>query len=439
MHNIRYQYAVGQGCFHAGIVSASSNGLAGPGIRYVYDCGSLSTYAAARDAEIAAFHAETQKARIDLLFLSHMHEDHVSGVEKICDGVPVDTVVLPLLNAIDRLISFARAAAESPGAEDEFMRAMTIDPVGALLRLNPRQIIVVRRGAEGGSPAPGEAGPGAPDGPIDGGERDGRRDLAKWRLVGRGRVRRSDLAPQDSPALSSAQHVFEIDDTFGFAISVGPDSGEAWLLAPYVDEEVSMKRTDFIKTAADLFGLTPEEFEAATASPSWLVEAVTEHKSQLAEAYGSIANLNVTSLCLYSGPFTAGLGHWSAHAGALSYGGRVSHSVGWFGTGDADLKKMARRAAFKKHYASYLTKAQTLLLPHHGSEHNFDPDILTAIEPGLTVASAAPYKTWRHPGSAVVQAVASNGHPVWVVTEAQDSRIREFIHFPSPDESVPDV
>ncbi|WP_369059128.1 hypothetical protein ABOZ73_16060 [Caulobacter sp. 73W] len=172
--------------------------------------------------------------------------------------------------------------------------------------------------------------------------------------------------------------------------------------------------------------MTPDAFKTATTDPTWLLAAVIDNKSLLIEAYATIANLNVTSLSLYSGPFDQQSGSWWAKTGKLFYSDRFAADLGWFGTGDADLKKMARRDAFKQHYAPYLKQAQTLLLPHHGSEHNFHPELLTAIEPGLILASAAPHGKWRHPGTAVVQAVASTGQPLWVVTEAEASRIVEF-------------
>lgn len=196
LHNVRYQFPVGQGCFHAGLIGAHSAAapkdeqpLAGPGLLYVYDCGSLANYATERKAAIDDFHRQTARGKIDILFLSHMHEDHISGVSQLCDpthGSQVDTVVLPLLNVIDRLICFARASAEAGGREDEFIQAMALDPVAAISRFNPRQIIVVNRGGEGGAPRPGEFGPGTPEGPFDQPERDERRGDCKWQIVGRG-------------------------------------------------------------------------------------------------------------------------------------------------------------------------------------------------------------------------------------------------------------
>jgi len=100
--------------------------------------------------------------------------------------------------------------------------------------------------------------------------------------------------------------------------------------------------------------------------------------------------------------------------------------VGWLGTGDADLKTLTRRQDFLAHYRHMRTRVMTLLLPHHGSERNFHPDLLAALSPTFCVVSAAPYHKWRHPGTAVIQALASSGRPLWVTTEAEASEVREW-------------
>lgn len=373
----RRQYPVGQGCFHAGIVGPGHGPpdrlLAGDGVRYVYDCGSMKPYAAARTAAIGQFHADCDRRQIDLLFLSHQHEDHVSGVEALCDpatGCDVDTIILALLNVIDRLICFARAEAESNAGAGELMAALAVDPATALVRLNPHQIIFVRRG-EGPAPPPGAALPPAPeDGPYGAGPGERGRRTVKWRLGGEGFAQHlvTKVASDNLEQPGAAQAVFVVDDTLAIEIR---DAVELlrWILAPYVDVEVSLARDAFLKAAGDLFGLTPEAFEA--------------------KAYETVANLNVTSLCLYSGP--AGdvvyQPEWRAEIGRLSSHGAPA-CVGWLGTGDADLKRYARREAFLQHYAGYLASVQTLLLPQHGSAHNFSADLLQQLQPFLTIAAA---------------------------------------------------
>lgn len=433
----RHQYAVGQGCFHAGLVALVADKdvelpnvpIAAHGIRYVYDCGALGPYAGVRDARVDAYIDDSGAERIDLLFISHLHEDHVSGLERLThavSGCPVDTVVLPLLGPIDRLISLARSADANPSLDNPFLDRLVVDPLEALRALRPRQIVVVRRGGEGGAAEGPDRAPDGdgPFGPAERGEGSG-----KWRLIGRGRcVRRSS---DQSENLAHDAQVFEADDTLGFSISV-EGALDAWLLQPYVDPEVGARRAAFITKCAELFGLSEDEFEAAAADPVWLMQTVKQDKATLAEAYASIASLNVTSLCLLSAPMDAATTGAATCQVGQSETWAITDRLGWLGTGDADLKTQSRRKAFLDHYSARFDQCRSWLLPHHGSERNFDPELVRRLRPELSIACAAPFAKWRHPGTSVVQAICDEGHWIWVVGAQIRSEVAESIFLPWP-------
>ncbi|RAK63310.1 MBL fold metallo-hydrolase [Phenylobacterium kunshanense] len=430
----RRQHAVGQGCFHSGSVGAGPPEAYDPShLQYVYDCGAMGPYGASLRAEVNRFLAAGRGGSIDLLFISHLHLDHVSGVEQLCSGsMAVGTVVLPLLNDIDRLVCFARAAAEAPGAITDFYRDLIADPTGAITqRLNPDQILYVRRG-EGPAPGGGELDvPERPDFPRDPGRTRGEERTSKWRLVGRGYA--GSEGPQangnvaQSPSAATPL-IGTIDDTNGFEIVTAGESA-AWILAPYVDVEVSAERQSFIHTVANLLGLSPHEFEQMASDPHFLLLLITNCREELAAAYNAVANLNVTSLCLLSAPYEVQAGSvWRLHrpnpTWAFGYV-RRGQKVGWIGTGDADLKKLARRKAFLDHYAARLKQIATLLLPHHGSAHNFHEELLDRIRPMVCIAAADAFSTWQHPGARVIQAANSRGIPLWVTTGSPRSRTWE--------------
>src|SRR3546814_14066652 len=80
--NNRIQRAVGQGFFHTATLAEDGNQR----LRYIYDCGAKSDYEKERGERIDELLADTGKqAKLDILFLSHIHEDHVNGVEKLLD------------------------------------------------------------------------------------------------------------------------------------------------------------------------------------------------------------------------------------------------------------------------------------------------------------------------------------------------------------------
>jgi hypothetical protein len=351
-------------------------------------------------------------------------------------GLQVDTIVMPLIDDIERLIVFARAleteaaaAAESGG----FYRDLVIDPVRALMRFAPRQIIVVRRSAPGGDGAPDGGEPVGPEGgdlPSDGrGDFSGDGNL-RWKLVGRGRVDRRDDA--NKRATASKPAVYEIDDTIAIRVAAG--AGPAWVLAPYIDPAFQ-QRAAFLRALALELRMTPRALGAALSDAEQRRVLVIEKTKELRRAYAAIAkDLNLTSMSLLSGPvrghiFGVGRGHsiWGPwwprelywHHDGPPGEGRAS----WLGTGDADLAKAARRRAFLRHYRRYLRRVLTLTMPHHGSERNFHPDLLKQVGPALCIAAADVYRDWRHPATSVVQAVASAGLPFRLVTASEKTAL----------------
>ena len=160
----RIQYPVGQGFFHAGTLIFSEDIRPTVDLLFAYDCGSMPKYATARAQAIDAFLLQSGSAGgkrvIDMLYISHIHFDHVSGLEHLLrpiDGAKVDTIFLPLLTPFDSIIAFARSVADAPGAATQFYRDFTVDPVATLaVRFRPRQIVLVSRGEDG------ELGPGGP-------------------------------------------------------------------------------------------------------------------------------------------------------------------------------------------------------------------------------------------------------------------------------------
>lgn len=434
----RRQHAVGQGCFHSASVSSfveitRPDQTIPPGVQYVYDCGALRTYARALQSAVDAYQAGLQRRTIDFLFLSHLHEDHVSGLKALCGpgtGVSVDTIVMPLLDVVDRLICFARAVEVEPDDVDPFLADLAADPASALAQLEPRQIIFVRSGGRG-APGPGEGVDPPEHGPFD--NPDIRTDL-KWRLTRSGEPLRDARAPDvDGDAIiarpTGAIPVFEIDDGAAFVVtSRGADV--EWILAPYVDPAIIAGRQRFVRAVVAGLGLSMAVFRQRIQDAAWLRDRLIADRAVFVRAYGLLAeNLNVTSLSLYSGPYRArGKRTFHGRFGAVSYHAALddTQSVGWFGTGDADLRTAARRDAFLDHYRHYLTTAITILLPHHGSDHNLSPSVLDAFTAQFFIAAADRFRNWRHPGSQVVQAVSSRGWAARVVTSDPRSEICEW-------------
>ncbi len=417
----RTQHPVGQGFFH----SASVHGNRGT-VNYVVDCGSMKKYAVARKASVRAYIRDLRPRRqLDILYITHFHVDHVSGLEELLHektGLSVGTIIMPLLDDVDRLIAFARSYVEDRASTDtEFYRSFVSDPSSAVSRFNPRRIIFVQSGrGDGGAPGSIDT----PTGPFD-------LDLPTpvdpseaWRFSGLGKVGRYPDGSVDNNDGTGALVV--PDTTAVVASSFGGD----WLLAPFVDPGISKDQTTFLRALAKERGLSLPKLKAWLKDIENLKTLLTSDVADLIAAYYAVTvDLNITSLCLYSGPVNGNLSRFgTSFATATKEAWWLrSRRVAWLGTGDAALASGKRRKAFLKHYGRLLDNVGLLTLPHHGSENNFHEELVTKISPRLTMAAADKYSKWRHPGAHVVQSVCSHGSAVHVVTSKLPSQLREYV------------
>lgn len=419
----RTQHPVGQGTFHSGILHGERV------LRYVYDCGAMAKYAKPRDIAIDNFLSTLdRRAVLDILFVSHAHADHINGVQRLLRNktkLSVDTIMMPLLSLEERLLAYGRTLTEDIlSAESEFYREFIANPVTALNRFGPRRIILVKRGKQPG---------GAPysDDPNNRPDSDSRRseqifDFQElgWKLVGYG-----DIGRVQSEGDGSNTHIFLMDDTLALEVRTKVTSG--WLLAPYVDPVVNSKLKSFIKELAKALAISVAKLKANLLNSAWLEDLLVNKVSQLKSAYSNVAlDLNITSLCLYSGPsdLTSAVSvRYMSQFGGWKQSTDDSTKIAWLGTGDAALANKMRRASFLRHFNRLLDFVNSFVLPHHGSDHNFHVDLLKRTSPNFFIAAADKYSNWRHPGTAVVQATASVGRFVSTVTSSPKSAIAEFI------------
>ncbi|KQM87426.1 hypothetical protein ASE67_06870 [Sphingomonas sp. Leaf23] len=426
----RKQHPVGQGGFHSGSISEDGRVLH----RYVYDCGATAGYASARDDAIDRHIASVGAgSKLHTLVLSHIHADHINGLERLLEestGLRVDTIILPLVNHVDRLISYARTAAVDPvSARSAFYQALVVNPTSALSRFEPRVIIYVEPGDRGVG-APADFGPD-PD-PKERGRFDGdpsEPDGPAWTLVGTGSVIRDDARVR--PDQSSAPvRTLVVSDTQ--ALLTASSSG-AWLLAPFVDPSFASDREDFLDWLAAIRRHPRRDLEDWLSDPANVLDLVANHASDLVAAYSTIErNLNVTSLLLYSGPARrppAGA-VLRSKAGRFEFKPAATTRTAWLATGDAALGDRKRRDDFLTHYRDLVPQAHTFMLAHHGSDHNFHPELLDTIEPALCIAAADAHGDWRHPGTRAVQAVCSRGSFLQVVTSDERSTVEDEVTLP---------
>jgi hypothetical protein len=139
---------------------------------------------------------------------------------------------------------------------------------------------------------------------------------------------------------------------------------------------------------------------------------------------------NRVPMSLYSGPTGRVNGKsWEMDVlagGSFRVSSRTStNTVAWIGTGDATLNIRRIRTACQAFYRPLQRQILTLLLPHHGSRHNFHPELLNGAK--LCVASAGKPSPYKHPSRSVIEEIRRQRANFWHVSQRDGSGLVEFI------------
>lgn len=127
---------VGQGLFYSGILSKRES-HSHDVFSFVYDCGTESNKSLLR-REIDDYKLLLPRKKLNLLVVSHLHDDHVNGLEYLLKDMKADTVVMPYTNEGLKLL--ARLESHS---DDEFLQEFYADPVAWFLSKGVRRILLI--------------------------------------------------------------------------------------------------------------------------------------------------------------------------------------------------------------------------------------------------------------------------------------------------------
>ena len=422
LHYRRNQRPVGHGCFHSGHLWLEGE----PEVfRYIYDCGAKRRHY--RESEINAYLAMFPgEAKLDVLFISHLHADHVNGLNHLLASVKCDTAVIPYVSPFERLC-FVTADVAS-GSPDFDRLQFVLDPVG-WLSVRGVGTIIVASGEEGGPSLPG---PGPSMGPNEFRDRHGiRLDLKPGKPIS---PKQAGTNPIISGAPSRSTSVRHLIHTMPLLLDGPSGSTLTWEFLTYVHPEDkrmqmfrALVRNEFPKLAAVL----QKNRLRFDTRPLIDILKTTAQRNVLVQIFRHVfPSLNATSLCLYSGPSPSAtdpnigrlaracLGHGIANDGHVAHPAECralpiyeswqalesyQPRCGWLGTGDSELSSPERRRLFLEHYAKYTNNTTTFLLPHHGSRDNFHEQIAELRIPLYSVA--APSGSTHHPHREVLRSI----------------------------------
>ena len=417
MHVTRLQYPIGQGCFHAGIIREGDAVYHDDhAFHWVYDCGSDDRKALGE----AIDSYKNQVPHVDALFVSHLDNDHVNGLDRLLSVVKVDTVYVPYVNeGVLELIQ-----AELDGALSVSLIEASMDPGNWFRSRGVRRVVGVEESPDDGAPGTGDDDdPVRPEGPRT--ERKIDSELG-------------DPNVQEATGKGSGIEVV----ASGYRVPIR-DRSLNWALVPHVDPAPRERLDRFEEELRKTPGLSAEEPVTSTQ----LANAMREksERERLRECYDEIVPggarrmHNRVSMSLYSGPVRIEEEQEWCHRVLCGPDWRAEElielfwscevgAVGWIGTGDATLNVKKVRTAWKGTYRPYRDRVATLLLPHHGSKRTFHCDVLDYL-PYLEIcaASAGRRSRYRDPSESVRLDVASRRKAFFHVSQNPQTALLEDI------------
>jgi hypothetical protein len=112
--------------------------------RYIYDCGSSnaqSVIKSAVESYVASLEKGNDKPKVDALFISHFHEDHIKGLSTLLDHVTVQKVIIPYISSWDLLFLWAEAKSAKKYEVNEYWSFLR-DPHGWFISKDVKAVLV---------------------------------------------------------------------------------------------------------------------------------------------------------------------------------------------------------------------------------------------------------------------------------------------------------
>ena len=422
------QLPIGQGGFLVGEVTDRHS----EAFTYAFDCGSINREHFEQGLSLCSYE------KIDVLFVSHLDLDHISGIEALAAQVQINTVILPCLDALH--LTLIALEAMSAGGLRLSVRSFLQDPAGWFADRGVKQILHIPRGDSAV-----EAEPFNPD--DSGGDdivavNEGEGSLGPFTIRSKGAGK-----PRTVRAGAAQERV--LGEETSVTVDVGRAVGSpCWLLVPYVHPFPEDDLAEFRTLAGKLL---PANFSDRTiASKSFtnkLIKLLADEndRKSLKRCYKVLSgDHNRISMSLYSGPHPSSEDEmeirrsdwnfpWSASA--LRHQLLVSRSRSrknrggaWLCTGDADLNVLETRSQWLRRYNNLIPRVEVFVLPHHGSNNSIHDEVIDHLRGVVMLACAATGRS-KHPHPLLLGRLGAAGSGVWQVSEDPESTFAMHVEF----------
>jgi hypothetical protein len=348
------QNPVGHGGFHTGTLGSDLYQ-----IRWVYDCGSWKNNKKLAECIQALDRRVPAHARIHLLFVSHFDADHVSGLKKLLEAFRdrVDLVVIPYLSSEDMLSVLGRALVARRCPLD--LIEQVINPRTWFRQYGVKRVIRLQ--------PPPPAQPGGVGDPIT--PRTPELGSTSKKLGPHELPRPVVLKPNGDRLRGTVAPA-------GTVVGVNTNVGWAdWWFIPFVHPITMSAKRRFSRLAKGLINRSAKGPTFHARLLNLLKDRAGRRLLKNQYKLQKIGDANAISLSLYEGPRLVKPRTRISYRETI---GPKSTRIGWLLTGDAELQQDDRRSKWLDFFRPFNDGIGTLMLPHHGSIHNFHPEVLKA-------------------------------------------------------------
>lgn len=368
MNMVRSFLPVGQGAFY----TEQFDG----GVNVIYDCGSQTGVEIVEKMIESTF---DKGEEIHAVFISHLHSDHINGLEFLLKHCKVKTLYLPYLTphniSISELIQDV-----TQGGCTQFVRAFIHDSHGTLKMYCERNEI----------------------------------ELPEIKYV-LSQDDANNMGQQIEP--NDKRYLFPGEPVY---IPVA-SPGARWKYIPYnvQNTERKNKLIDELKKIG-VNTNDKESIKRKMSTKSGMVE--------IRKAYEKVpGGLNTNSMVVYSGPdskirsMAVQRFIVNPFVSRRCYDCCVFKRPGCLYMGDFDASETSNFISLENYYHDYWGEIGILQVPHHGSKHNFNVDLLAKA--CFYIISAGAENKYKHPHAKVLKEIISHRQPFAWVTEKVDSAI----------------
>lgn len=426
----RTHHYVGQGFFH----TASVN-IHGQDIRYVYDCGS-EDLELLREVVERYLSDDTDSGPIDLLAISHFHDDHISGIDLLLSRAAPKIVLLPYLTPIEQLYAVAHESASGRGSVE--VVTLISDPSTWFGRRGVPTIIQVEGGEPPESPPPNIPDP--PDNPPQ--------EFVESMMIDFNGIRLHANGSGKTPS-GATVNTFKMNQSDPIGIAENGRKTNDWFWIPFVHPET--QRMEPFRQA--ILALLPDAPFSSWESDglNWMLSVLqnTAKRQRLTGCYYALRkDLNLTSMCLFSGPTTKRSKHLTSigasrvnlesrsvgderevNAFLSKFLPNFPLGLGWLGTGDANLLRKRRLKCFLEFYKELTPHISTVSVPHHGSRYNAGLELFRRFSNREFIVSSGQKNRYKHPHRQVIEELDQVHGNVVLTENFKSSGYRESFEF----------